>query len=111
MSRCLLVFYFVNFQGRCRHPAHSAIFARDKAIGSTTNWKENTNSQRVGMLCQYMGGRNVGIVNGTLVSGYSDAYQSSNPGIGIRFRATTWYSASQQRALPFDIPGNGPSDC
>ncbi|AZE72379.1 hypothetical protein C4K00_2150 [Pseudomonas synxantha] len=92
-------------------PLDSAIFARDKEIGSTTNWKEGTNSQRVGMLCQFVGGRNIGTVNGTLVPGHSDVYQTSNPGIGVRFRATTWYSSSQQRALPFDIPGNGPADC
>ncbi|AZE72380.1 hypothetical protein C4K00_2151 [Pseudomonas synxantha] len=89
-------------------PLDSAVFARDREVGSTTNWKASTDSQVVWARCSYEV-RSTGSVNGPLVPGFSDVYQTNNPGIGVRFRATSWDAASVQRTLPFDVSGIGAS--
>ncbi|AZF20921.1 fimbrial protein [Pseudomonas sp. R3-52-08] len=89
-------------------PLDSAVFARDREVGSTTNWKASIDSQTVWTKCSYEV-RSIGTVNGPLVPGFSDVYQTDNPGIGVRFRATSWDSVSIQRTLPFDVSGVGSS--
>ncbi|MDQ0741081.1 hypothetical protein [Pseudomonas sp. W4I3] len=89
-------------------PLDSAVFARDREVGSTTNWKASTGSQGVWAKCSYEV-RSIGTINGPLVPGFSDVYQTNNPGIGVRFRATSWDAVSVQRTLPFDVSGVGAS--
>ncbi|MFH5254410.1 fimbrial protein [Burkholderia semiarida] len=75
--------------------------SRDTPVGFALKRRDSSYKQTIGPLDRLV--RTIGTVDGILVPGHNNVYQTSMPGIGIRFFGPTWRSVASRNAMPYEF--------